>query len=63
MEDGRVFVVNSEELGVSDFGDTLDEALENFRKSARMFLDVYPERKECLIEEERQPLLLSRILL
>ena len=33
MENKKVFIVNNEELGVADFGDTLDEALENFRKS------------------------------
>ena len=61
-EDGKVFVVNSEELGVSDFGVTLDEALANFKKSVRMYLEVYPEKKELLVKEEK-PLLMSRIFL
>ena len=63
MKEKRVFIVNNEELGVADFGDTLNEALENFKKSVKIYLDVYPEKKECLVREEKQPLLLSRIFL
>ncbi|MBU2576297.1 MAG: type II toxin-antitoxin system HicB family antitoxin [Nanoarchaeota archaeon] len=62
-EDGKVFVVNSEELGVSDFGVTLDEAIENFRKSVAMYLEVYPEKKELLVVQGKKPLLMSRIFL
>lgn len=45
MEEKKVFIVNNEELGVADFGDTLDEAIENFRKSARLYLEAYPEKR------------------
>lgn len=61
-EDGKVFIVNNEELGVADFGDTLDEALENFKKSVKLYLDTYPEKRKILIKEE-QPILVSRILI
>jgi len=62
-EDGAVFVVNSEELGVSDFGAALDEAIENFKKSVTIYLDVYPEKKRLLVAREKKPLLMSRIFL
>ena len=60
-DEGRVVVVNNEELGISDFGDNFDEALDNFKKSARLYLEVYPEKKELL--KETVPLLVSRIML
>lgn len=62
VDNKKVFVVNNEELGVSDFGDTLDEAMDNFRKSAKMYLETYPEKKQMLIIDE-SPLLVSRIFL
>ena len=46
MDDKKVFIINNEELGVADFGDTLDEAIENFRKSVNLYLDTYPEKKQ-----------------
>jgi len=62
MEDKKVFIVNNEELGVSDFGDTLDEALENFKKAVKLYLDAYPEKREVLVRERTRPILVSRIL-
>ena len=62
MDEKKVFIVNNEDLGVADFGDTLDEALENFRKSMKLYLEAYPEKKELLIKEET-PLLVSRIFI
>ena len=61
MDGKKVVVVNKEELGIADFGDTLDEAMENFKKSARMYLETYPEKRKLL--EQKEPLLVSRILL
>ena len=61
MEGKKVVIVNNEELGVADFGDNLNDAIKNFRKSARMYLDTYPEKKKLL--EEKEPLLVSRIFL
>jgi len=62
VDNKKVFVINNEDLGVSDFGDTLDEAMVNFRKSAKMYLEAYPEKKQKLVKEE-SPLLVSRIFL
>ena len=63
MEDKKVFIVNNEELGISDFGDTLDEAIENFRRSINMYLEEYPEKKNLLIKQEENPVLVSKISL
>jgi len=62
MEGKKVFVVNNDETGVADFGDTLDEAIDNFRKSLTMYLDVYPQKRKILVEQE-ETVLVSQILL
>ncbi len=62
-EDGKkVFIVNNEELGVADFGDTLDEAISNFKKSVTLYLEAYPDKKKLLAREQK-PVLVSRIFL
>ncbi len=58
----KIFIVNSDELGVADFGDTLEEAIENFKKSVRLYLEAYPEKRSLLTDEER-PVLVSRIMI
>lgn len=62
-ENGKVFVVNNDETGVADFGDTLDEAIDNFKKSLSLYLEAYPEKKKLLIEQQEEPVLVSRILI
>ena len=60
--DGKnVLVVNCVELGVSDFGDTVDESLNNLRKGISLLLEEAPEKKELLVKEE--PVLITRVLL
>lgn len=49
MDEKKVFVVNNEELGIADFGDSLDEALENFKKSAELYLEAYPEKRDGIL--------------
>ncbi|KHO55259.1 MAG: hypothetical protein QT10_C0004G0046 [archaeon GW2011_AR19] len=64
MNGKSVFIVNNEEVGVADFGDTLEDAIENFKKSLALYLEVYPEKKDLFIKEETQtPLMVSRILI
>jgi len=58
----KIFIVNNDELGVADFGDTLDEAINNFKKSAALYLEAYPE-KRTLFAKDEQPILVSRIFL
>ena len=62
MDDKKVFIVNNEDTGVADFGDTLNEAIENFKKSLHLYLETYPQKKELFIEGAKEPLLISRIL-
>ncbi|MAH47804.1 hypothetical protein CMI37_18425 [Candidatus Pacearchaeota archaeon] len=59
----KVFIVNNEELGVADFGDSVEEAMINFKKSVKLYLDTYPEKKEILVKSEKEPLMVSRIFL
>ena len=64
MEGKTVFIVNNEDTGIADFGDSLEEAIENFKKSLELYLDTYPEKKELLTKEESKiPLMVSRIFL
>ena len=64
MNGKSVFIVNNEEVGVADFGDTLEDAIENLKKSLALYLEVYPEKKDLFIKEETQtPLMVSRILI
>ncbi len=62
MEDKKVFIVNNEELGVADFGDTLDGALENFRKSVNEYLEAYPDKRRT-IQNEKNTVLVSNIMI
>ena len=62
IDDKKVFIVNNEDTGVADFGDTLDEAIENFRKSLKLYLEAYPQKKELFIDGAMEPILISRIL-
>ncbi len=57
----KLIIVNNDDLGIADFGENLDEAISNFKRSAREYLEVYPEKKMTLGEES--PLLISRIFL
>ena len=61
LEGKRVFVADSIELGVSDFGDSVDEALDNLRKGVTLLLEEAPEKKELLKREE--PVLVTRLVL
>ncbi len=63
MEDKKVFIINNEDTGVADFGDTLDEALDNFKKSLNLFLETYPEKRQLFIDGAKEPILISRILI
>jgi len=65
MGDKIVFVVNNEDTGIADFGNTLEEATENFKKSLQLYLDAYPEKKNLFFnkDETKSPLMVSRILI
>ncbi len=61
LEGKKVFIADCVELGVSDFGDTLDEALDNLKNGVNLLLEEAPEKRELLIREE--PLLVTRVTL
>ena len=62
LSDGKkVFVVEALELGVSDFGETLDGAINNLKDAVLLLLEEAPEKRELLENEE--PLMVTRIFL
>ena len=61
LEGKKVYVAESIELGISDFGDTVDEALNNLKKAIALLLEEAPEKKELL--EQSKKLLTTRIFL
>ena len=49
-QDGKtVIIVNNEESGIADFGDTVEEAIENFRKSLKLYFEAYPEKTKIYL--------------
>lgn len=61
LEGEKVFVVECAELGISDFGSSLDEALENLKKGIHLLLEEAPKKKELLKKDE--PVMVTRIFL
>lgn len=57
----KVFVAECVDLGVSDFGDNLDESLSNLKKGINLLLEESPEKKELLFNPE--PLMVTRVFL
>ncbi len=56
-----IYVARCEELGISDFGDNIQEALKNLKSGLDLLLKNDPERAKLLKKEE--PLLTTRIFL
>ncbi len=56
-----VYIARCEELGVSDFGDTIEEAIKNLRISLRLLIQHDPSKADFLKKEK--PLLTTRLLL
>lgn len=57
----KVFVVECTELGVSDFGERIDEALNNLKNAITLLLEEAPEKRKLLEKEE--PLMVTRLFL
>jgi len=62
LEGKKVIIVSNEETGIADFGDNLEQAVNNFKKSLNMYFEAYPEKRELLIGNE-EPVLVSKIFL
>jgi len=64
MDGKTVFIVNNEDTGIADFGDTLEEATENFKKALELYLETYPKKKELFMKKEsKSSLMVSRIFI
>lgn len=61
LEGKRVFVAECTELGVSDFGDSVDEALAHLKNGIALLLEEQPEKKELL--KKAEPVLVTRVTL
>jgi predicted RNase H-like HicB family nuclease len=57
----KVFVAECVDLGISDFGENLNEALSNLKKGINLLLEESPEKKESLFNPE--PLMITRVFL
>jgi len=61
LEDKMVYLARCEELGMSDFGDSPEEAIDNLKVAVSMLIEEEPQKKELLIKEK--PLMTTRIIL
>ncbi|MBS3094842.1 hypothetical protein J4474_04200 [Candidatus Pacearchaeota archaeon] len=48
VDNKKMFVVNCAELGVSDFGETVDEALSNLKTGLSLLIEEAPEKAKLL---------------
>jgi predicted RNase H-like HicB family nuclease len=61
MRDKEVYIARCEELGISDFGDTPEEAIDNLKIAIRLLLEEEPSNKLKLLKEKS--LMTTRIFL
>lgn len=60
--DGKnVFVADCVELGISDFGNSVDESLGNLKKGVSLLLEEAPEKKALL--KTKEPVFVTRVVL
>jgi len=60
--DGKmVFVADCVELGISDFGDSVDESLKNLKSGISLLLEEAPEKRVLL--RKKEPVLVTRVVL
>lgn len=51
MCDGKnIFIVDCPQIGVSDFRDNVDEALDNLKKGISLLLEEAPEKRELIVK-------------
>ena len=61
MDEKKVFVAECSELGVSDFGEDINEAMKNLKEGIKLLLEEAPEKGKLLEKEE--PLMVTRLFL
>ncbi|MAH06890.1 hypothetical protein CMI38_01410 [Candidatus Pacearchaeota archaeon] len=60
-QDGNTtFNATCEELGITDFGDTPEEAVNNLKEGLDLLFRVEPSKKEILI---RKPIMIKKVAL
>ncbi|MEK6830926.1 MAG: hypothetical protein AABX77_02760 [Nanoarchaeota archaeon] len=47
----KIYNATCEELGITDFGDTPEEAIENLKKGLELLFEVEPSKKEGLMNK------------
>ena len=57
LDGSTVFVADCVELGVSDFGESVDESLSNLKKGISLLLEEAPEKKDLL--RKKEPVLIT----
>lgn len=61
LEGKKVFIAECTELGISDFGEDINEAMKNLKEGIKLLLIEAPEKRELLEKEE--PLMVTRLFL
>ena len=61
MNGKTIYVARCDEMNISDFGYTVEEALDNLRSALRLLIKAEPSKAKYLRKEE--PLLVTRIFL
>lgn len=61
LDEKKVFVAECVELGISDFGESVDDSLHNLKSAVNLLLEEAPEKRKLLEKEE--PVLVTRLLL
>ena len=61
LEGERVFVADCIELGISDFGGSMEDALNNLKDGIKLLLEEYPEKRKLL--EKENPSFVTRVFL
>ena len=61
LDGKKVFVADCVELGVSDFGDGFEEAIDNLRNGLSLLLEESPEKAFLL--KKKEPVFVTRVSL
>ena len=61
MGEKDVYLARCEELKMSDFGDSPEEAIQNLKTGMKMLIEADPSKKEFLLKEK--PLMSTKIIL
>ncbi len=57
----KIYNATCEELKITDFGDTPEEAINNLREGIKLLFEVEPSKKEFFMKEK--PIMIKKIFL